>query len=80
MKDVTLNYSKLKGRIVEKYGSQKAFAEALGVSRASVCSVLSSKKFLHQKKIVAWCEALEIGIDDVGKYFFCKESSQNSKP
>ena len=30
------SYSKLKGRIVEKFGSQSAFANELGVSENSV--------------------------------------------
>lgn len=39
------DYSKLKGRIVEKYGSQKNFAKAFGISENSMSLKMSNKTF-----------------------------------
>lgn len=67
---IVFNYSKLKGRIIEIFGTQKAFAEAIGKSEASVSLVLSGKCYLDQKTIVTWADALEIGAMEIGAYFF----------
>ena len=61
---------KLWGRIAELYGSQSAFAEALGCSRQSVNAVLVGKACLSQSKIESWCNVLGIAKDEIGQYFF----------
>lgn len=63
-------YAKLRGRIVEKFGTVTAFAEAIGLSRVSVTNKLSEKTGFSQEDITKWCEALEIELDEIGCYFF----------
>lgn len=63
-------YNKLKGRIVEKYGTRGKFAERLGVSDVTVSKKLTGKVQFDQEDIITWCEALEIDISDAGDYFF----------
>lgn len=63
-------YNKLKGRIVEKYGTRSRLAERLGVSDVTVSKKLTGKAQFDQADIVAWCEALEIDISEAGDYFF----------
>jgi DNA-binding transcriptional regulator YdaS (Cro superfamily) len=64
------SYSKLKGRIVEKFGSQSAFANELGVSENSVSKKLNCKTEFSQSDIVKWSELLCIKIVDYSDYFF----------
>ena len=45
------NYDKLKGRIVEKFGSQVAFAKALGISEKTISNKLSGKRYFTQLEI-----------------------------
>ena len=45
MKKILFDYSKLKGRITEKCGSQKVFAKLMGLSEASLTSKLRGYTF-----------------------------------
>lgn len=68
-----MNRNKLKGRIVEKYGTQHAFAAQIGRSEQTVTAKLAGRSAFTQADIVKWCNALEIGKDEVGGYFFATE-------
>lgn len=63
-------YAKLKGRIVEKFGTQKAFADAIGISENSMSKKLNGLTGFSQEDIVLWSEKLEIDLREAGKYFF----------
>lgn len=65
--------SKLRGRIIEKYGSQNAFAEAVNRSISFVSQYLNGKVNLDQKTIDEWADALEISVPDIPAYFFIKK-------
>ena len=62
--------SKLRGRIVEKFGSQAAFARELGVTRGTINNQLNSPNGLSQCTITKWSELLEIPANEIGEYFF----------
>lgn len=64
------DYNKLRGRIVEKYGSQRAFAAALGVSERTLSLKLNNKIFFAQDEINNAVSLLEIDIHNVKEYFF----------
>ena len=66
------NYSKLIGRIIEKFGSRKAFAEACGFSENTISKKLSGKMAITTQDIVNWCkpELLDIATTDIPEYFF----------
>ena len=64
------NYSRLRGRIVECFGTNSRFAAAIERSNSHVSKVLNGKVYLGQDEIGSWCEALKIEQDDIGKYFF----------
>ena len=70
-------YSKLKGRIVEIYGTQAAFAKALGSTEVTVTNKLAGKSQFSQSDIVQWCNTLGIAADDVGVYFFAQKLSND---
>lgn len=63
-------YSKLRGRIVEVYGSQGAFAKKIGKTEQSITAKLNGRSQFSQKDIVDWSNALSLGVDEVGIYFF----------
>ena len=63
--------SKLRGKIVEKYGSQKEFAKAAGCSITFVSLYLNGKTFLDQRIIDKWAYLLDIS-DEIDEYFFTK--------
>lgn len=73
MANVTFDYNKLRGRIVEKFGTQTAFAEAMGMSNGSVSGKLASKSYFSADEIVKACELLEIQTNEVSAYFFTRE-------
>lgn len=64
--------SKLRGRIIEKFGSQNAFANAVNRSISFVSQYLNGKVILDQKTIDEWADALEISISDIPVFFFTK--------
>lgn len=63
------DYSKLKGRIVEKFGSNKAFAEALGKSEVLVSKKLNNKSSFTQKNMDEWGKLLQIDVCEYGAFF-----------
>ena len=64
---------KLRGRIVEKFGTLKAFAKAVNSSESFVSQYMNGKKILDQKRIVVWAKALEIENDEYDDYFFVQK-------
>lgn len=63
-------YSKLRGKIVEKFGSQKEFAKALNTSEVSVSNKMNGKTAFTYRDIEKWRDLLDIESVDVGVYFF----------
>lgn len=64
------DFSKLRGRIVEKFGSQAAFAKALGISENSFSKKMNKKSRFSADDIVKMSELLEISKEEIGEYFF----------
>lgn len=67
---VGYSYDKLRGRIVEKYGSQEHFAEVLGISTNSLSKKMTGKVGFSQKDIVSWSNLLGIDKTEYSEYFF----------
>ena len=67
-------YNKLKGRIVEKYGSQSRFAEALGITENTVSRKMQGKVEFSKDDMINWAELLDIPQGDIPDYFFCTEN------
>ena len=72
---MSFDYSTLSGRIVQMYGTQYSFANALGISERSLSLKLNSKVFWKNSEIVEVCKLLEIRNEEIPKYFF-KEKVQ----
>lgn len=67
------DYSKLRGRIVEKYGTASAFADALGIHKAQVSAKLNNKVDITKTDIENWSNLLGIGLEDYGVFYFAKK-------
>lgn len=70
MERAKFNYSKLKGKIIEKCGTQKAFSELLGINEGTLTSKLLGYTYFTQDEILR--SITELGIDpaDTALYFF----------
>jgi hypothetical protein len=67
------DYSKLRGRIVEKYGSISKFSEKLTISRTSVDLKLNNKVDISRAEILEWSKLLDINADEYSSYFFTEK-------
>lgn len=63
-------YRKLRGRIVEKYGSQGKFAEAIGLSENSLSKKMNCRVPITQDEIREWSKLLEIDPSEYAEFFF----------
>lgn len=66
------NYAKLRGRIKEIFGTQEAFAKAIGISSVSLSQRLNNVLEFTQEEIFNSCEVLKIPLTDMMSYFFTK--------
>lgn len=70
---MTFNYNKLRGRIIEKFGTIEQFACTLGCTFEIVSKKLNNKSSFSQKNINDWINLLEIPVEEIGVYFFTIE-------
>lgn len=73
MASIILDYDKLRGRIIEKFGTQGAFADAMNMSNGSLSNKLASKSFFSADEIAIACELLDIPASEVSVYFFTRK-------
>ena len=64
------DYSKLLGKIVERVGTQAAFAEKIGRSERTVSLKLNGKRAWTQVEISKACEVLDIRVSEINNYLF----------
>ena len=67
---MAFTYSKLRGRIIEKYGSLTEFREHLTISMNSLSKEMTGKTGFSQEDIELWAKLLDITPDEYGQYFF----------
>lgn len=68
--ELKFDYSKLKGKIIEKYGNQGKFAKALGVTNSRLSRFLHNKSDLNLYIIRQAISLLQIPENQIGDYFF----------
>ena len=66
----TLNELKLRGRIREKFGTQEAFADAMGMSNTTLSAKLNRKTDWKRQEIETACRLLGIDAECIPVYFF----------
>lgn len=67
---MSFDYRKLKGRIVEKFGSQEKFASKLGCSTRTLSLKMNGKISWKQDEIIKAINMLELSENDIQEYFF----------
>ena len=67
----------LRGRIVETYGSIRAFAEALGWHEQKAWRIVSGAQEATASEISAMADALHVDIPDDLRALFFQVSTQN---
>lgn len=72
-----MSYAKLRGRIVEKFGSQSAFAAVMEWREALLSAKLNNKSEWTFAEVMKACKLLEIPLSDAHLYFFCTESYES---
>lgn len=71
------NYSKLRGRIVERFGTMSAFADSMGITKQTLSKKLNGRSGLSQRDIECWSNQLGVSEDDLVSYFFAKNVSKS---
>ncbi len=71
---MSFNFNKLKGKIVEKYGTQAAFAKGFGVSDVVFSQKMNNKVRFNSEDIIKIVKMLDIPGDKISEYFFYTRS------
>ena len=68
---MVFDFSKLRGRIIERFGSSAAFATAVGLPESSISARLNNRVKISSVEIMRWSQPdlLDIPIKDVHVYF-----------
>ena len=65
-----MDYSKLIGRIIEKYGSRSAFADAIGLTQEALSRRLNNGTSFRTDEYIKACNLLDIPPKEMHLYFF----------
>lgn len=68
-----MDYSKLRGKIKEVFGSENAFAKAMGKNPTTISAKLNNNSAWTHDEIIKACGLLGIAIEDAYKYFFTQK-------
>ena len=71
------DFRKLRGKIIEVFGKQEAFALALGMSTHSLSLKLNSLRYFKPTEISKSIELLGLELTDIPEYFFTVEVQEN---
>lgn len=73
---MSFDYSKLRGRIVEKFGTMSAFAEYIGISEVALSRKLNNKIAMSREDMIAWSTALDVSLDEYGAFYFVQKLNE----
>lgn len=65
------DYSKLRGKIIEKFQNLERFALAMALTATTLGRKLANKSAWTQDEIMRACSLLGIPPEDIYLYFFC---------
>lgn len=71
------DYSKLNGKIVEVFGSQRAFAKEMGWAERTASEKMNSNSKFKQDEIMKSIDLLGLTVSDIPDYFFAIKSQRN---
>ncbi len=70
---MSFDYRKLRGRIIECYGTQMAFSKEIGLSNHSLSMKMNGKLKFSQDEIERISKTLSIEPSEIGTYFFTRQ-------
>ena len=70
---MAFDYSKLKGRITEKYGTNARFAKEMGWSERTMSLKMNGKVSWKQDEICKATNLLDLRFQEIQEYFFTIE-------
>lgn len=76
---MAFDYSRLRGRIKEIFGTQDNFAKALGIGRVSLSQRLNNYLDFSQQEINKAYILLNLSKEDIPKYFFTAKVQKNEQ-
>lgn len=59
----------LRERVIEKFGTAKAFSEACGNNEMMISLILNGKRNPRINTVMKWCEVLGIDAGELGSLF-----------
>lgn len=68
----SFDYAKLRGKIKEVYGTEGAFAKALGMEPCTLSLKLNGKRFFKSGEIASAIKLLDLDAKDTFDCFFCE--------
>ena len=75
--DIVSENRLLRGRIIQKFGTQGEFAEKLQSTEQTVTAKLNGRSQFSQNDIIKWCNLLDIESGEIGDYFFSDKLSKS---
>ena len=69
---IVFDFSRLLGKIIERYGTRQSFADAIGITPTTIGSKLDGDRTWTQDEIIAACDLLGIEYTDIPSYFFVR--------
>ncbi len=78
---IEYDFSKVRGRIKEKLGSEAKFAEKLDISSTSLSSKFNNRSDFTATEISRATDkdVLDLDIEEIGLYFFTRKLELNSR-
>lgn len=70
---MTKDFSRLSGKIVEKYGTQYNFAIAIGLSERSLSLKLNNRVGWKDEEMERAIDLLGLELNDIPAYFFTRD-------
>lgn len=67
---MAFNYSRLRGRIVEKCGTIREASQLSGIRSEQFTDAFNGRRSFTQTEISKICEVLEIPKEEIATYFF----------
>lgn len=64
------DFSKLRGRMVEKFGSVSGFSNAINCAIPTVSAKINNHIGITRADVMEWSQVLEIPPEEIGTYFF----------
>lgn len=67
------DFRKLRGKIIEVFGKQEAFAKAIGLSERTISLKLNNERYFKPCEISKAIDLLGLTLADIPEYFFTLE-------